>query len=138
MLRRTTKARTESPRGHRGLSGFVFEITLADTKKPPSKDGGLNDIDDKVLLHEDYASTTIKFCNSQLNVKRRLIGAAVLFCLEGTGTFRMSSRIWFAPERVGKDANRAACSSQVLNLVRCDPVIDRPPTDPDHLGGFHD
>src|SRR6185295_1088881 len=58
---------------------------------------------------------------------------ATLQRIELRRTGQASCRIGLAPERIFKDADRAASGSDVLNLAAREPVIDRPPAHADNL-----
>jgi hypothetical protein len=49
----------------------------------------------------------------------------------------MLGAIRLTPQRVNKDADAAAGSAQVLDLVRRDPVIDSASADAHHLARLH-
>ena len=53
-------------------------------------------------------------------------------------TRRPRRTIWLTPQGIDEDSNAAAGGSQVLDLARRDPVVDRSPADTDHLARFHD
>ena len=50
----------------------------------------------------------------------------------------MFGAIRLAPQRVHEDPNAAAGGSQVLDLVRRNPVVDRAAADADHFARLHD
>src|SRR5690606_3423352 len=70
---------------------------------------------------------TLTSCGLGLACHRRLwrLGAA-------TGVGRG------APQRVGEDSDRTAGRAHVLHLAGGNPVVDRPPADPDGLARLHD
>ena len=50
----------------------------------------------------------------------------------------MLGAIRLTPQRIDEDPNAAARGSQVLDLVRRNPVVDRAAADADHFARLHD